>query len=56
MAEPGQDPLADRRIEERLICPGPSDVVEQLGAPELPQDVARGASHDGGVERLVVGV
>ncbi len=56
LAQAGQDPLGKNRIEKGLAGGDTSDCVDEICVLDLLQDISRSAGHDGGKERLVVGI
>ena len=54
VADALQHPLGDRRVQQRLSGRDPPHPVDQIGAADLLEHVARGPGHDGGEQRLVV--
>ena len=43
------------RVEQRLAAADPADAIDEVGAPDLLEQVAGCAGEDGGVDGLVVG-
>ena len=56
LAEALEDPFRQRGVEQRLPRPGAADRVEEVEAAHLLEDIAGRPRHDGGDQRLVVGV
>jgi hypothetical protein len=55
LSQPIEDALGDSGIEQTLATADRQDGPNQVGALDLLQDIAGGAGHDRGEERLVVG-
>lgn len=56
LPQQGGDPLDHRRIEERATRANLADCRDDVGAPNLFEEVAHRATHDGVEHRLIVGV
>ncbi len=54
LADPGKDPLGDRRIEERLAAPDRLQRRHEVARPDLLEQVAGRTRHDRRQDRLVV--
>ena len=54
VAHPVEHLRRHRRVEHRLAGGDPADGVDEVVAPDLLEDVAGGAGHDRGEQRLVV--